>query len=113
MADSAVSAVLPIVFIFVRVTGDTLVWRALINSVSVTGTACKLRMMPDQWEACIVVIEGYVCPSAGIMTRATVRAKLTTVLVHRGMACVTICGSSLVHTVCMAGCTLDSRMHPR
>jgi hypothetical protein len=77
-----------------------------------TGTACKLRMMPDQWEGSIIVIKIDVRPSAGIMTGTTVRAKLTIVNIHDSMTGETVCRGSLICAVHMTGSTLNISVSP-
>ena len=110
MADAAIRSILTVVFIFM--TCNTLSGYALIDTISMTGFAFKLGMMPDQWECGIVVIEGYISPSTGIVAGAAVCAKLTVVVIFCGMARITICGRAFIYAVGMAGSALDIVMFP-
>lgn len=58
-------------------TGKTIRWCSLINTVDMTGRACHVFMTSDQREACLAVIEVHILPVSRVMTFGTVIAHLS------------------------------------
>ena len=77
MTNTAVRSIRAIVNVFIRVTGNTLCWSALINSIGMALCAGKIRMFTYKREAGVVVIKGHISPAAGVMTGTTIRTKLS------------------------------------
>ena len=64
-------------------------------------------MFPCERKTRVVVIEGHIAPSAGVMAGAAIRTKLTIVLVIRSMTGVAVRRCTFIYTVDMTGGTLD------
>lgn len=110
---TAVRAELTIMIVSGRMTGITIRRCAFVDSIGMAGGAKHTYMTPGQREVRTVVIEGDICPLCGLMTRSTVRSKLTIVFIPRGMTGITIGRCSLVHPVDVASRTLYRGMSSR
>lgn len=106
MTDGAIRTVRAVVLVLVAVTGNALGRRPLINSVSMTFSAFEPRVFPFQRKGCVIVIEGRISPSAGVVTGFAVHAELTVVGILRRVAGITIRRRASVNAVGVAGLTL-------
>ncbi len=66
-----------------RMTGYTVFWRALENSIYMASLASYSCMLPGQRECCLAMVEGYILPAACIMALGTFLAELSLMNIFR------------------------------
>ena len=77
-----------------------------------TGIALQAAMSAREREAGLIMIEGYVCPAAGVMAVRAGSSKLSVVFIVTGMACETILGRALERSIRVTGTTLQAGVPP-
>jgi len=107
---SAIRPELTSVRVLCRMAGIAIRRRAFVLSVHMTGLAGDRRVHSSQWKCSVIVIESHVRPLGGLMTRPTIRPKLSTVRVLCRMARITILRRAFVLSIHVAGFTCDGRM---
>jgi len=112
MALSAIRPILSLVVVNLRMAGVTILGRALINIIHMTGTASGGLMRIGQHERSLGMIKSHILPAAGVMAARAVLSELTLVLVLGGMAVETSRGCILKITVQMTCFTCHGRMQP-
>jgi hypothetical protein len=110
VADTAIGAVCSIMFVFIGVTRNTLRGCALIHAIFMALGALQLRVMPNQWERSVVMIECCIAPTTGIVAGSAVCAKLAVVGILCGMTGVAICGRAFINTIAVAGTAWSIRV---
>ena len=113
MAGATVCAELTVVLILCGMAGITILWRSLIHAIHVTGTALNVCMFPRKRESGVIVIEGHVSPTAGVMAGTAVCAELTVVVVPVRVAGITIRGRTFIHSIHMTGTALNACVFSR
>jgi hypothetical protein len=81
MADTAIRAVLSIMFILIGVAGDTLHRGSGVDAICMAFCTRQVGVFTDQREAGIVVIEGRIGPTAGDVARRTISAELAVMFI--------------------------------
>ena len=77
-----------------------------------TGIALQAAMSAREREAGLIMIEGYVCPAAGVMAACAGGSELSLVLIFTGMARETILGRTLEFSIRVTGTTLQAGVLP-
>jgi len=90
--------------------GDALIGCALIYTILMTIRTTQVFVFPDKRETGIIVVEGCIPPTAGVMTGSAVCPELSVVFVIAGMTGKTICRCALVDAVGMTRTALNIRM---
>jgi len=102
MAGTTIRAKLSIMLIFGRVAGITTRRRSFINTIGVAGTALSVRMLSGKRETGIVVIKIHITPFDRFVACIALCPKLSIMVILIGMARVTICWRTFIHSVGMA-----------
>ena len=77
VAASAVRAELPLVFVVLEVTGDTILGRALVHLIHVTRLALRCRVLAEQWKGRLVVVYLGILPVGQVVAGRAIVAELT------------------------------------
>lgn len=67
MADTTICAIGAVMLVLIRVTGNTLGWRTLINTVSMAFRTTQICMFAFERKIRITVVESRIAPSTGVM----------------------------------------------
>ncbi len=68
-----------------RMAGETILWSVLKSPIYMTRLTINIRMRPAQWERSGTVIIEHIQPASRLVTGCAVRAKLSLMIVLRGM----------------------------
>ena len=91
-------------------TGNTTIRRALIHAILMALRTAQVLVFPNQRETGVIVIESCIRPSARVMARAAVRAKLTVMLILGRVAGKTILRRAFIDPIRMASAAQNTGM---
>ena len=110
MTGTTIGAELTVVLVLRRMACITICRSTLINAIYVTGATLNIGMFAGKREIGVAVIEVDIRPFGGFMATSTIRAKLTAVLIPRGVTGITILRRPFVHIVQVTRFTGNSCM---